>query len=343
MEKLLLGTYTRSKSQGIYTIDLNKDTQYLENLQLVAAANSPTYLALNETEDYAFAVHAKDGQGGLASYKKDGLNFELVDEHLETGAAPCYVAYDPDRHLVFTANYHRGILQIFKVDQDGQLTLTDTIHHQGSGPHENQDKAHAHYFDLTPDKNYVVSCDLGTDEVHTYKLSDKGKATEAAKLNLTPGAGPRHLTFHPDGSHAYIVGELNSSIIVVSYKAETGEFTIIDEASSLPEDFDGDNSGAAIRISQDGQKLYVSNRGHNSLVNFEVQDNYKLKPIQWIASEGQTPRDFNLSNDERYLVVGHQHENKLSLFERDRMTGHLTLLKKDIFAPEVVCVKFIED
>lgn len=343
MERLLLGTYTRSKSQGIYIIDLNEKTQNLDNLQLVAVANSPTYLALNDNNDFIYAVHATDEQGGLASYKKDGLNLKLVDEHLETGAAPCYVAYDSDRHLVFTANYHRGILQVFKVDQDGQLTLTDTIQHQGSGPHKNQDKAHAHYFDLTPDKNFVVSCDLGTDEVHTYKVSDDGRASEVAKLNLTPGVGPRHLVFHPDGSHAYIVGELNSSIIVVNYNSETGEFSIIDEVSSLPEDFDGDNSGAAIRISQDGQNLYASNRGHDSIVNFDIQSDYRLTPIQWVPSHGKTPRDFNLSNDERYLVVGHQHENKLSLFERDSLTGVLTLLKKDIYAPEVVCVKFLED
>lgn len=341
MKKLILGTYTRSDSEGIYTIDLNDETNELENLQLVAVGNSPTYLALDDQEDFVFAIHAQDDQGGIRSFKKDGINLEVVDDHLEDGSAPCYVAYDNERQLVYTANYHQGYLQVLSVDEDGKLTPTDTIHHQGSGPHPNQEKPHAHFLDQTPDKNFVVSCNLGTDEVHTYRVSDQGKLEEVAKLDVKPGSGPRHLTFHPDGSHAYIVGELDSSVIIAQYDSETGQFTVQDQVSSLPEDFDGENSGAAIRISKDGKYLYASNRGHDSIAIFEVQDDYSLKALDWVPSHGQTPRDFNLSDDENYLVVGHQHENKLSLFERDSTNGKLTLLQKDVYAPEVVCLKFL--
>lgn len=342
MTKLLLGTYTRGKSDGMYTIELNEETHKLENLQLVAETESPTYISYLNNGEVVFSVLSKDDKGGLGSFVKQDENLSLVDSHLQEGAAPCYVAYDKNRSLVYTANYHDGLLQIFKTNDSGRLTLTETISHKGSGPHENQDKAHAHYFDLTPDNQFVVSCDLGTDEVHTYKVDSEGKAEEISKLDVKPGTGPRHLTFHPDGTHAFVFGELSSEMITVKYDKENGSFSVVDTVSTLPEEFTGENSGAALRVSQDGKFLYASNRGHDSIVTFEIKEDYTLNPIDWISTEGKTPRDFNLSKDESFIVTGHQHEDVLTLFERNSENGKLSLLQKDVFAPEVVCIKFLD-
>lgn len=339
-ETLLLGTYTRGNSQGIYTVDLDTKQKELNNLKLIAETGSPTYLTEFNGGDVIYSVYSKDDQGGIASFVKEEGRYILKDTVTEEGAAPCYVAYDEGRKLVYTANYHKGELQILKTDEDGSLSLVQSIEHAGSGPHENQTSAHAHYFDLTPDNKYVVSCDLGTDEVHTYNVDQDGTATEVNKLEVTGGFGPRHLVFHPDGTHAYLFGELSSEISVLEYN--DGTFKVIDTVSTLPEDFTGESSGAAIRISTDGKFLYASNRGHDSIVTYQINDDYLIEAINWIKTEGKTPRDFNLTPDENFVIAGHQHEDKLTLFERDEQTGKLNLVQKDVTAPEVVCVEIIQ-
>lgn len=336
--QIILGTYTRGNSEGIYTIQLDHDNKQLEHLELVAKSESPTYLATESKRPYLYAVYSKDGKGGVGSFTKDGT---FVDAYVEEGSAPCYVAYDEERQLVYSANYHQGLLHVLSVDDSGHLKLADRITHEGSGPHANQEKAHAHYFDLTPDHKFVLSCDLGTDKVQTYQIDEEGKAHEVASLDVDPGTGPRHIAFHPDGQYAYIFGELSSQIITVSYDSNTGELTPVDSITTLPLDFDGESSGAALRVTKDGRFLYATNRGYDSIVAFEVQEDRTLLPLELYPSEGQTPRDFNLSEDERFLVVGHQHEDKLTLFQRNEDTGKLTLVQKDVYAPEVVCVHFI--
>lgn len=337
---LLLGTYTRGNSQGVYTIDLDTNQKALNNLQLLAKTESPTYLTQVDNGKTIYAVYSNDGKGGIASFVKENHKYVLKDAVTEEGSAPCYVAYDKVRKLVYSANYHKGELQIFKTDDNGSLSLIETVKHSGSGPHENQDKAHAHYFDLTPDNKYVVSCDLGTDEVHTYEVDLDGNTKEVSKLDVKGGFGPRHLVFHPDGTHAYLFGELSCEVKVLKYK--DGVFKVIDTVSTLPDDFSGKNSGAAIRISKDGKYLYASNRGHDSIVTYQINDDYSIRAIDWIKTEGKTPRDFNLTPDEQFVIAGHQHEDKLTLFERNKATGKLTLLQKDVEAPEVVCIEFVQ-
>ena len=342
IKKILLGTYTRGDSQGIYQIELDSSQKRLNNLQLVQEIDNPTYLSLNQDQSLLFSVVKEGDKGGVAAFKKerDG-SYQLQDKALQEGPAPCYLAYDQDRQLLYSANYHLGSLQVYRVDPQGQIRLTDSLSHQGSGPHPNQEGPHAHYFDRSPDGNYLISCDLGTDQVQTYQVNQRGKVSQVACLDLDPGSGPRHLAFHPDASHAYLFTELTSQIYLLDYQADQGSFKILDQVSSLPEDFEGESSGAAIKLTQDGKYLYASNRGHNSLVAYQVQDNYTLTDPAWTPTYGQTPRDFALSPGEDLVLVGHQDQNVLTLFERNPQDGHLSLLEKDVYAPEVVCLKFL--
>lgn len=334
----ILGSYTRKASEGIYTIDVNKDTETLENLTLLIQEGNPTYLTRFDNQLYSVAT--SDDQGGLASYD---LTDERAPQHRHTiladGAAPCYVSYDADRELVFSANYHNGTIQCYQVSLSGQLELATTIQYEGSGPHPNQQSAHAHFADLTPDRR-LVTCDLGSDRVYTYDVDGDGNLTEVAVFEATPGSGPRHLVFHPTQPVAYLFGELDNTITTLSYHPEDGHFKQVNSYSTLPEDFVGESSGAAIRISSDGNFLYLSNRGHNSLAVFAIQSvtAESLAPIQWIATEGNGPRDFNLTPNEAYLVVGHQFTDNLSLFKRNAKTGLLELKQKDVYAPECVCI-----
>ena len=340
MQTLYLGSYTRRESQGIYTLDWNFETGTLDNLNLIIKEGNPTYLGLTDNNTLV-TVTARDNMGGVASYRKDDNGeFKEINHVLLEGAAPCYVGIDNHRQLVYGANYHKGEVTVYHIDETGQLTLTDTVQHEGNGPHANQASAHAHYADLTPDNRLVV-CDLGTDEVYTYDVSSKGKLTEVARLNVAPGTGPRHIVFHPEGKVAYILGELANTLTVVNYDEITGTFSEITTLSTLPSDFDGESAGGAIRISEDGRFVYVSNRGHNSVAVYQTQEEgHRVEKIQTIASEGDFPRDFTLSPDNNWVLVAHQNSDNITLFKRDAENGRLTLKETDILAPECVCTYF---
>lgn len=342
MQPIILGSYTRKDSKGVYQIQLDEENDMLIDLKNIIQEDNSTYLDTAQNNDFLYTV-AKDGEnGGIAAYQLDGEgNYSLINRVMLKGAPPCYVAVDGVRQLVYGANYHQGIVTSYKIEEDGSLTLADKVQHTGDGPHANQDGPHAHYADLTPDDR-LVACDLGNDTVYTYNVSRDGKLTEVAKFHAKPGTGPRHLVFHPKKPIAYLFGELSSDIVVLSYNGETGEFTEIETVSTLPEGFNEFNGGAAIRITKDGKYLYASNRGHNSVVVYRISDDGKhLETVEWVSVEGDFPRDFNLSEDEEFVVVANQKSDNLTLFKRQADTGKLILKQKDIYAPEVVCVKFI--
>lgn len=334
--KIFLGTYTRRISQGIYQIKLDTATETLGQLELVAEENSPTYLTTS-SKHALYSVTSRDQQGGIASYdsQKNFLNAVTED-----GASPCYVAVDEQRQLVYSANYHKGEVNSYHINSDGSLEAAAAVFHtEATGPHKNQDNPHVHYADLTPDQRLAV-CDLGTDRVYTYDVADSGALELAAVYLAEPGTGPRHLVFHPQQKLAYLFGELDSSITVLAYQQD-GSFVEKQKVSTIPDDFNGENGGAAIRISNDGRFLYASNRGHNSIAVFAITDTgEKIKPIQSISSEGDFPRDFALTPENDYLVCANQNSDNLTLYRRNPETGFLTMIQKEVFAPEAVCVYF---
>ncbi|MCJ1976356.1 lactonase family protein [Pseudolactococcus paracarnosus] len=331
-ETLYFGTYTKKTSEGIYTADLDTTTGLLTNLQLKIKELNPTYLAFDKI-GHIYSVGSENGEGGIAAFTANG---NLLNHVVAPGAPLCYVAVDEARQLVYGANYHKGEVSVYQRASDGSLTLTDTDVHVGSGPHENQASPHVHYSDLTPD-NFLVTCDLGTDEVVTYDVSTSGKLNKLATYEATPGAGPRHIAFHPTQKIAYLICELNNTIEVLIYDG-VGRFELLQVISTLPENWDAFNGTAAIRITSDGKFLYASNRGHDSIAVYEVLADGTLAHVQLITTNGKIPRDFTLSTNEKILVVPHQDSDNVTTFLRDQKTGHLSEVQHDFTVPEAVCV-----
>lgn len=341
-QKILLGTYTKRESKGIYSIELDLENKTLGEIHLEAEVGSPTYLDVSNDEELLYSVMKNGDNGGITALKKteDGT-YATTDVFTIEGSSPCYVSYDAKRNFVYTANYHTGEVSVFKTDENGSLQQTDNIKHSGKSVHENQKSAHAHYFDLTPDEKYLIACDLGTDEVITYEVSDEGKLSEVDVISTAPGTGPRHIVFHPNKKYAYLFGELSSDVIALAYNSENGTLSQLQTISSIPEEHTGFNGGAAIRVSNDGKFVYASNRGHDSIVVYAVQEDGTLELVEYVPTEGEIPRDFNIDPTGQFVVVGHQDTDNLTLFERNAETGKLTLLQKDVYAPEVVCVAFV--
>lgn len=335
-ENILFGTYTKKSSQGIYQATLDTTTKKLSAPETFISIQNPTYLTLSANRTL-LTISSQGNLGGISSYNAD--NQALYNEVLFEGPNPCYVAIDEKRQLVYSANYHKGEILSYRLNSDQTLTLVDRVTKSGHGPRPEQDAAHMHYSDLTPD-NRLVAIDLGADIIYTFDVANDGKLTEIAKLNLPAGFGPRHLVFAPNHEFAYLVGELSSQVATLRYHQTDGSFELIDSLKTIPADWNTHNGAAAIRISNDGNFVYVSNRGHDSIAVFQVQTNHTLKLIQLISTEGEFPRDFALNADNNFLVVANQNTDNASLYERSPKDGKLTLLQKDVLLPEGVCVHF---
>lgn len=328
------GTYTKRLSKGIYQAHFEPKTGQLSQLELVAEEANPTYLAFHRNGSL-YSVGTENGQGGLASFSSD---FTPLNHVVQEGAPHCYVSVDTDRNLVYAANYHKGQVLSYRILEDHSLELADTVEHKGSGPHANQTSPHAHFANLTPDK-FLVTCDLGTDQVITYKVSDSGQLEMLDTYHSAAGAGPRHIVFHPVAKIAYLICELNSTIEVLIYDGH-GQFERLQTISTLPEGYSDFNATAAIRLSLDGKFLYASNRGHDSIAIYKTLKDARLELIDIVPTHGQTPRDFAVSPDQGHLLVAHQDSDTVTVFARDKETGQLTELSHDFHVPEAVCVTF---
>lgn len=334
---ILLGTYTQKSSKGIYQVELDTEKKRLQNLKLIVAGTNPTYL-VKSSQGYLYAVYEDEHTGGIGVY--DPRNGTLLEKVFGIGAPLCYLGIDEQRQFLYGANYEKGELNIYQFSNSGNLRpVTSFYHYDPIGPHQNQDAPHVHYSNLTPDGR-LITCDLGTDRVYCYDVDEIGQITTCFVYQAQPGTGPRHLVFNPNGRYIYLVGELDCSVSILSYDRFAG-IKFISKHSTKPSDWACFNSAAAIRLNVKTNTLYVSNRGHDSIAVFSLSiDGSELRQTQQVHTQGHFPRDFNIDPSGRFLVVGHQYSDYLTLFEIDADEGTLIEQSHEFYAPEVVCVYF---
>lgn len=334
---ILIGGYTKHESAGIYQFDFigSGDQAHLEQRRNVVEVGGPTYF--QKDGQFIFTIKNENGQGGIAAF----ANGKLVSQLLHEGASPAYIGINKEKKLLYTANYHTGVLAVISYDDQGQLTLLDQVKHENKalGPRPEQASAHPHYFDETPG-GHLVSCDLGQDRVDFYGF-DGQKLTHLASYQNEDGFGSRHLAFSPDGKYFYVAGELSSQVNAVKFDEENWMFRSLATYSTIPESWDQHNGAAAIRLSSDGKFLYVSNRGHDSIAVFAVLPDQALKLVQRVSTFGEFPRDFNWDAEEKYVVAANQNSNNATLYQR-QSDGTLTPLEKDIAIPEGTRVLFTD-
>ncbi len=333
---ILIGGYTKHESEGIYQFDFigAGNEAHLEQGRNVVKVGGPTYF--QKAGDLIFTIKNENGQGGIAAYRRG----KLVSQLIHDGSSPAYVGINQDKRLLYTANYHTGMLSVISYDEQGQLTLLDQVKHEDRalGPKPEQDTAHPHYFDETPG-GHLVSCDLGQDRVDFYAFKD-GKLSHLASYQNEDGFGTRHLVFDPSGQYFYVAGELSSQVNVVKFDEASWMFQNVATYSTIPADWDKHNGAAAIRMSKDGRFIYVSNRGNDSIAVFEVKADHTLKLIQRVSTFGEFPRDFNWDEEEAYVVAANQNTNNATLYARNAADGSLTPLVKNIQVPEGTHVLF---
>jgi 6-phosphogluconolactonase len=245
------------------------------------------------------------------------------------GEAPCHISVDHTGKFLFVANFTAGNVGSWRIQEDGSIgAMASLIQHSGSSVHPRQAAPHAHEVVVSADNSRLFVPDLGMDKVMIYKINaETGELTanDPPAAVLTPGTGPRHMVFHPDGSHAYVIGEINSTITTFAVDPATAAFTSEQVVSTLPEGFTGDTSTAEIHISSDGKFVYGSNRGNDTIAVYAVDPEAKtLTPVEYAPIQGQTPRDFVIDPSGAYVFSENQNTNNIVQFSRDASTGKLT-------------------
>lgn len=351
--RFYVGTYTGPNSHGIYFVDLDPETGTLGEPQLAGVTTNPSFVALHPTKPYLYAaleIGEFEGQktGAVQAFKIDPSTGKLtaLNGQSSTGPGPCYVAVDPSGQSVMVANYGGGSVGVLPVADDGSLKAPSAHdQHKGSGPNpKRQQRAFAHSIVADPSGQYALSCDLGTDEVIVYKLDAKaGSITRVGEARLAPGAGPRHIAFHPNGKYVFVNGELNGTVTPLTWDASNGSLKPLTPAPTLPADFTAANTTAEVAVHPNGKFVYVSNRGHDS-VALQAFDEASgtLTPVDHTSTQGQQPRNFSIDPTGRYLVVANQKSDLLVSFKIDALTGKLTPVGSTVKIGAACCVRFVK-
>ena len=349
---LYVGTYTTGKSEGIYLYRLDLSSGELKRFGTTRGVVNPSFLALALNRRYLYAVNeveefAGRKSGAVSAFAVDQKTGELrlLNQKPSLGADPCYVDVDARGRFVLIANYTGGNVTVFPVERDGSLgEATDMKQARGSSVNrERQERPHAHCIVLDPTNRFAYSCDLGTDKIMIFRFDARhGKLlpNEQPWVQTKPGAGPRHLAFHPGGQYVFVLNELHSTVTAFSRDPNRGTLQELQTLTTLPKDFKGQNSSADVHVSLDGRFVYCSNRGHDSIAIFAIDTHGKLITIGHESTRGMTPRNFAIDPSGMFLLVANQKSDNIVAFRRDQKTGRLNSTGQVVDVPSPVCLKF---
>jgi len=347
---IFVGTYTGdgpNDSKGIYAFSFNDTTSTLTPLGLAVATPNPSYILIHPTHKYLYAVNEQD-DGKINAFKINSTqqgHLTLINQQSSRGGSPCYLSTNRAGRYIFVANYNNGTVAVLPIDEnDGSLKRYSGFDQQiGSSIDSNrQQSSHAHCILLDKIEENALSANLGSDQIYTYRFFPNNGSlirTTVARA-AKPGDGPRHLIFNSNQKFVYVANELQSTITVYNY------FPIlraVQTVSTLPNDFTSSSTVAEILLHPITEKyLYVSNRGHDSIAVFSVDNNIgHLSLIQHINVQGQTPRNFNITPDGKYLIVANQNSNNLVVFSIDHTTGTLTATGSTAQVSKPTCIKYL--
>lgn len=342
---LLIGTYTnKGNSEGIYVYDYNTLTAEAKLKSIAKNVTNPSYLVLSKDNKFVYSVNESGKNSGVSAFSYNSKSGELtrVNQKPSEGADPCYIT--ADQKNVIIANYSGGNLVVYGRNADGSLTEPkQIIQHTGKSidPKGRQASAHVHMVQITPDKKHLICNDLGEDQIYIYNYNANAKTPLTIKnvYKTTPGSGPRHITFSPNGKFAYLAHEYNGSITAFVYSK--GSLNKIQEIGTTPKDFNVRIDAADIHVSADGKFLYETNRGDANTINvFSILPTGILRFVESVSTLGKGPRNFTIDPSGKFLLVAHQYTNDIVIFNRNAITGKLTDSGKRMNVGMPVCLIF---
>ncbi|MEO8427029.1 MAG: lactonase family protein [Verrucomicrobiota bacterium] len=350
------GTYTGAKSKGIYVSRLDVSTGKLAAPELAAETASPSFLAVHPNHRFLYAVGEIDNFSG----KKTGAvnafamnrttgKLTLLNQQSSGGPGPCHLVVDGKGKNVLVANYGGGSVEALPVQPDGKMGEASVfIQHKGSSVNrQRQEGPHAHGIYLDAANRFAFVPDLGLDKVLIYRFdATKGSLVpnDPPSGSVKPGAGPRHFALHPNGRFAYVINEINCTVTTFGYDHQRGELKDVQTVSTLPagQEMRPSYSTAEIAVHPSGKFLYGSNRGHDTIVVFKIDEKTgQLTYVENQSTQGKTPRSFGIDPTGTYLLAANQDSDNVVVFRIDPKTGGLASTGQKIEVGAPVCVVFV--
>jgi 6-phosphogluconolactonase len=326
----------------------------LELISKATGVTNPSYLAFDSTRRFLYAVnelktHEGQPSGTISAFAVDPKTgkIEFLNKRPTRGADPCHVLVDKNNKYVFVANFMSGSVCVLPVLDDGSLgEASDFIQHQGSSVDPSRQRGpHAHSVTLDEANRFAFVPDLGLDKLMVYKFHpERGtlEPNEVPWIKMKPGAGPRHMAFHPSGKFAYLINELDCTVAALSYDGARGTFKGLQIIPTLPEDFHGESTCGDVQVSPSGEFVYASNRGHDSIVIYKIdQRTGELTRVGHAPTQGKTPRHFGMDPTGRFLLAANQDTDTIVTFRIDPQTGKVLPTGHAAQVPTPACVKFL--
>jgi len=337
---------------AIHAFRLDTDTGKLKLAHRTANIENPFYLAVSASQKFLYAIHAKSFGGkdpeDVAAFEITGRTGELksLNRQSALGSAACYLDVDASGKSVLVANYSTGSVAALPVNADGSLAKAASfIQHAGSSVDPTRQKGpHAHCLVISPDNRFAFAADLGLDQILCYRL-DAARATLTPNrqpfVRTPPGAGPRHLTFHPNGKHVYVINELSNSITCFDYDAESGFLIEKHTISTLPKDFAGKSYCADLKITPNGRFLFGTNRGHDTIASYRIAEDGRLTLLAIEPSLGKGPQNLAITPDGKLLLCANMPGNNVAVFRIDAQSGSLASAGPPIESLSPSCIRIL--
>ena len=346
-EIIYAGTFSE---EGLIVLEFNRAERSFTEIQRISDIEAPNFQALHPAGGFLYSVSSQgvsedDNYGSIAAYRIDPETGKLTFLNIRSaeGRGPCHISIDPDGRFAYVSNYSSGNISVYPIRENGSLgEAVDVVQHEGSSVHSRQGGPHMHSIIPSEDGRFIYASDLGIDKVKIYEVDRQSGVLSPAEtpyVENVAGSGPRHFTIHPNGDYAYSVEELSSTVAVFSVDRQTGALEQRQRINMLPDDFDGNNSAADIHISPDGRFLYATNRGHDSLAIYSIDETSgELTFVNREHTRGGHPRNFAIDQRGDFLFAANRDDDNIVLFERNRDTGELMYTGSEAVVPRVVCV-----
>lgn len=346
---VFISAFAGGTNGGIHAFTLNPDTGHLTPVERTGGVENPFFLAVSRDHKHLYSIHAKSfgskAPEEVAAYAIEGRTgrLKLLNRQSTRGSASCYLDLDATGRTVLVANYTTGNVGSLPVRDDGSLgEMVSFFQHAGSSVDLPRQKGpNAHSFVVSPDNRFALAADLGIDQILSYRLdaaTAKLTPNQPAFAKAPPGAGPRHLTFHPNGKHVYVINELKNSVTWFDYAAETGTLTERQTISTLPDDFKGRSYCADLKISPDGRFLYGTNRGHDSIAAYRIGSDGRLTLLGIEPSLGKGPQNLALAVNGRYLLCANMPGKNVVVFRINPENGGLKAVGDPVTMPGPSCI-----
>ena len=349
---VFIGSYSAADKDSVHLYQLDLKGGSLKKLSAVSGLRNPSFLKIHPNGKFLYAVNeVGDFQGkksgGVTAFGLDVKNGKLtqLNQQPSGDTGPCHLTVDATGKYVLVAHYGGGSTTVLPIKKDGHIgPVTSQIEHKGSSVLPRQKAPHAHAIHVGPNNKFAFAPDLGIDKVLVFKFDEKTgqiRETKFGGASVDPGSGPRHFGFHPNGKYAYVINEIKQTVTAFGFRAKRGKLRTLQTISTVPEPVKG-NSTAEILVHPSGKFLYGSNRGHNSIAMFRVDEKTgKLTALGHEPIRGEIPRNFGIDPTGQFLLAAGQRSNNVNIFRIDSETGKLKFTGNSIEVASPVCVRMI--